>query len=167
MRFPKKTATEEAIEKISKLKGPNKAERGAMILMESAFANQDPQLQRRMVRIAHNMLVAFDKALPEVDRQLIGDVVADLTSLWNLRQKFDKGLKKLFQMRFPQHRDHLHSFLIDIEVRQLDEATYLIGRLRKRLPKLLKDLDRQERNERRRSRRKPPKRPQKSRRLIR
>lgn len=161
MRFPKKTATEEVVEKISKLKGPNKAERGGLMLLASAFAHQDVQRKRRMFRIADKMSVALDKAFPELDRQLTEDVVADLASLWNLREKLDKDLKKLFQMRFPQHRDHLHSFLIDIEVRQLDEATYLIQRLRKRVPKLLEALDQQERNERRRARTKPPKQPQK------
>lgn len=157
MKLPQKTATQEVVEKISKLKGPNKAERGGLMLLANAFAHQDVERKRRMFRIADKMSVAFDKAFPELDRQLTEDVVADLASLWNLREKLDKDLKKLFQMRFPQHRDHLHSFLIDIEVRQLDEATYLIQRLRKRVPKLLEALDRQERNERRRARTKPPK----------
>jgi hypothetical protein len=157
VKLTQKTATEEVVEKISKLKGPNKAEQGGLMLLANAFAHQDVQRKRRMFRIADKMSVAFYKAFPELDRQLTEDVVADLASLWNLREKLDKDLKKLFQMRFPQHRDHLHSFLIDIEVRQLDEATYLIQRLRKRVPKLLRALDRQERNERRRARTKPPK----------
>ena len=155
--LPQKTATQEVAEKISKLKGPNKAERGGLMLLASAFAHQDVQRKRRMFRIADKMSVAFDKAFPELDRQLTEDVVADLASLWNLREKLDKELKRLFQMRFPQHRDHLHSFLIDIEVRQLDEASYLIRRLRKRLPTLFKALDRQGRREHRRARTKPAK----------
>jgi hypothetical protein len=149
VRFSDKTAIERAMEKVSALKGPKKAERGAMIILESALANQDVQQQRRMVRIASKMQLAFEKGFPELDRQLIGDVVADLASLWSLRQKLDKDLDKLFQMRFPRHRNHLHSFLIDIEARQLDEAWYLIHRLRKRLPRLLKELDRQEHGDRR------------------
>lgn len=71
------------------------------MLLANAFAGQDTQLQRRSARITHNMLVALNKAFPEVDRQLIGDIVADLDSLWDTGQKLDKELKKLFQMRFP------------------------------------------------------------------
>lgn len=156
MRFPKKTATEDVIEKISKLKGANKSERGGLIWLASAFASQDTQLQRRSARITHNMLVALNKAFPEVDRQLIGDIVADLDSLWDTGQKLDKELKKLFQMRFPQHRNHLADFLAFIEATQIDMVEFWIGNLRKRIPKLRKDLDRQERNERR-PRTKPPK----------
>jgi hypothetical protein len=161
VKFPKKTATEQVIEKISKLKGPNKAQGGAVLWMASAFASLDAQLQRRSARIAHQMQVSLERAFPDMDPQDIGDVVADLDSLWDLGQKLDKELMRLFQMRFPQHRNHLYTFLIDIEVRQLDEASYLIGRLRKRVPKLLKELDRQERSERRRARTKLPKQPRK------
>jgi 5'-deoxynucleotidase YfbR-like HD superfamily hydrolase len=161
VRFPKKTATEEVVEKISKLKGPNKAERGGLMLLANAFASQDTQLQRRSAHITHNMLVALNKAFPEVDRQLIGDIVADLDSLWDTGQKLDKELKKLFQMRFPQHRSHLADFLAFIEATQIDMVEFWIGNLRKRVPKLRKDLDRQERNERRRARTKPPKQPRK------
>lgn len=155
MRFPKKTATEEAADKISELRGPNKAQQGAMLWMASAFANQNVRRQRRSARVAYRMQASLQKAFPDLDPQFIGDVVADLDSLWDLGQKLDTDLKKLFQMRFPQHRNHLHSFLIDIEVRQLDEASYLIRRLRKRLPTLLRALDRQERSGGRRARTKP------------
>jgi len=151
MRFPKKTTTEKVIDKISRLKGPNKAQQGAMLWM-GAFANRDTQLQGHSARMAQQTQVALQKAFPDTDPLFIGDVVADLNSLWDLRQKLDKDLERLFRMRFPQHRNHLRSFLIDIGVRQLDEGTYLIRRLRKRLPKLLKDLDRLERVERRHTR---------------
>jgi len=148
VKSPKKTATDEVVEKISKLKGPNKAERGAMIWLASASANQDTHLQRRSARITRNMLVALSKAFPDVDRQLIGDIVADLDSLWDTGQKLDKELKKLFQMRFPQHREHLREFLAFIEAVQIDMVEFWIGNLRKRIPKLQKALDRQERCER-------------------
>ena len=106
----------------------------------------------KLFQVGATRQIALGKAFPDTDPQVIGDVVADLDSLWDLRQKLDKDLKKLFQMRFPQDRDHLHSFLIDIEVRQLDETSYLIRRLRKRIPKLLKALDRQEPSQHRRRR---------------
>jgi hypothetical protein len=159
VRFPKKTATDDVIEKISKLKGPNKAERGGLMLLANAFANQDTQLQRRSARITHNMLVALNKAFPDVDGQLIGDIVADLDSLWDTGQKLDKELKKLFQMRFPEHRNHLGDFLAFIEAVQVDMVEFWIGNLRKRIPKLRKALDQQERKERRRARTKLPKQP--------
>jgi hypothetical protein len=154
VRFPRKTATDEVVEKI---KGPNKAERGGLMLLANAFANQDRQLQRRSARITHNMLVALNKAFPDVDRQLIGDIVADLDSLWDTGQKLDKELKKLFQMRFPEHRNHLGDFLAFIDAVQIDMVEFWIGNLRKKIPKLRKALDQQERNERRRARTKPPK----------
>jgi hypothetical protein len=157
VRFPKKTATEEAVEKISKLKGPKKSERGGLMLLANAFASQDTQLQRRSARITHNMLVALNKAFPEVDRQLIGDIVADLDSLWDTGQKLDKELKKLFQMQFPQHRNHLADFLAFGEATQIDMVGFWIRNLRKRIPRLRVALERQERTERLRTRTKPAK----------
>jgi hypothetical protein len=147
VRFPNKTVAEEVTDRISRLKGPNKAQRGAMHWIARASASRDKTLQRRSARVAQHMQSSLQKAFPDVDAEFIGFVVADLDSLWDLRQKLDTDLKKLFRMRFPQHRSHLHSFLIDIETRQLEEGSYLIRRLRKRLPKLLKELDRQERAE--------------------
>src|SRR5208337_158355 len=126
-------------------------------LLRRALSDHDKSLQRRSARITHNMLVALNKAFPDVDRQLIGDIVADLDSLWDTGQKLDKELKKLFQMRFPQHRNHLGDFLAFIEATQMDMVEFWIGNLRKRIPKLRKALDQQERNERRRARTKPPK----------
>jgi hypothetical protein len=154
MKFPKKTATREVVDKISKLKGPNKDAQGAMILLGSAFANQDTQIQRRSGHIVHKMLVSFKKAFPGVDAQLIGGTVADLDSLWDTGQKLDKELNKLFQMRFPQHRNHLREFLAFIEATQIEMAEFWIGNLRKRIPKLHKALDQQERTERGRARKK-------------
>src|SRR5271170_6242771 len=124
MKLAPKTATEEVISKISKLKGPNKAQRGALLWMASALANQDAQLQRRSARVAQLMQISLEKALPDTDRQLIGDVVADLNSLWDTGQKLDKELKRLFQMRFPKHRNHLAEFLSFIQATQIDMVQF-------------------------------------------
>src|SRR6266581_2094363 len=137
------------------------AANAARDLLRRASSDHDKKLQRRSARITHNMLVALNKAFPEVDQQLIGDIVADLDSLWDTGQKLDKELKKLFQMRFPQHRSHLDDFLAFVEATQIDMVEFWIGNLRKRIPKLRKDLDRQERDERRRTRTKPSKQPRK------
>ncbi len=137
------------------------AANAARDLLRRASSDHDKKLQRRSARITHNMLVALNKAFPEVDQQLIGDIVADLDSLWDTGQKLDKELKKLFQMRFPQHRSHLADFLAFVEATQIDMVEFWIGNLRKRIPKLRKDLDRQERDERRRTRTKPSKQPRK------
>lgn len=131
----------------------------AKAFLTRALKEQDISLQRRSARITHNMLVALNKAFPDVDRQLIGDIVADLDSLWDTGQKLDKELKKLFQMRFPQHRNHLGDFLAFIEATQIDMVEFWIGNLRKRIPKLRKALGQQERNERGRAQTKPPKQP--------
>lgn len=155
MNFAKKTATEEVVDKISKLQGPNKAERGAMIWLASGFANQDRELQRRSARIVRNMLRSLKSALPDTDPELIGSFVADLDSLWDTGQKLDKELQKLFKMRFPKHREHLREFLAFVEAIQIEMVQFWIGNLRKRVPKLQKALDRQERSERRRARNLP------------
>lgn len=118
-------------------------------LLAHALKTQDKALQRRSARIAHRMQVALQKAFPELDPQFIGDIVADLNSLWDTGQKLDKQLKRLFQMRFPQHRNHLREFLAFIEATQIDMVEFWIGNLRKRIPKLRQALDRQERDERR------------------
>lgn len=146
MRARQKTATEQVIEKISKLKGPNKAQQGAMIWMASAFANQDVELQRRSVRIANRMQVSLQKAFPEVDPEFIGDVVADLDSLWDTAQKLNMELEDLFRMRFPRDRNRLAEFLSFVEATQIDMVEFWIGNLRKRIPKLRRALDRQGRS---------------------
>jgi hypothetical protein len=148
MNFRKQTAMGKVIDKIPKLKGPNKAQRGAILWMASAFANQDAGRQRRSSRIAHRMQASLQNAFHDTDPQFIGDVVADIESLWSLGQKLDSDLKELFRMRFPRHLNRLHSFLIDLETRELDEASYLIRRLRKKLPTLYKALDHLERGRR-------------------
>jgi hypothetical protein len=147
----KKTETEAVVNKISRLKGPNKAEQGGMIWLASAFANQDLHLQRRSARIAANAMRVLKKALPHSDPELIGSVVADLDSLWDTGQKLDQELKRLFRMRFPQHRQHLREFFAFVEAVQIEMVEFWTGNLRRRLPKLLRELDRQERRERRAS----------------
>lgn len=153
MKLSKRTRTEFVIEKIAKLKGRNQAERGDMLWVANALANRDTKLQRRSARITHKMLRSLKKAFPDVDPQLIGDITADLDSLWDTGQKLNKELERLFHMRFPQHRQHLREFLAFIEATQIDMVEFWIGNLRQRVPKLVKDLDRQERAERRRARR--------------
>ncbi len=119
-------------------------------LLGAALRRQDKGLQRRSARIARNTLAALIKAFPGADPQLIGDIVADLNSLWDTGQKLDQQLKKLHHMRFPRNRDQLHEFLAFIEATQIGMAESWIRNLRKRVPKLRRALDRQERNERRR-----------------
>ena len=145
MRLSKNTETDELIERMSKLKGPNRAEQGAMLWMGAAFAKQDVDLRRRSARIARQTQMSLRRAFPDVDPQLIGDVVADLNSLWDVAQKLDKELKKLFHMRFPQHYNHLGEFLSFIEATQIDMVEFWIGNLRRRIPKLRKALDRRQR----------------------
>lgn len=144
VKIAKETATDEVIRKISVLKGPNGARKGAMLWIASARANRDVKLQRRSIRVAHQMQISLERAFPELDAKFIGDVVADLNSLWDLGQKLDKMLKMLFGMRFPRDHNQLRRFLIDVEVRQLGEASYLISRLNRRVPALLRSLDRQD-----------------------
>ena len=144
------------LKKIALKRGqPQETANAARDFLARALRRQDKQLQRRSARIARNTLVALNKAFPGADRQLIGDIVADLNSLWDTGQKLDKGLKKLFRMRFPQQYNSLREFLAFIEATQIGMAESWIRNLRKRIPKLRLALDRQERSDRRLARTKP------------
>jgi hypothetical protein len=136
---------------MKRVRGSTNARREPLLWIDSGFPELST-LQRRSIRIAERMRTSLKKAFPEIDSEFIRHVVADLDSLWDLGQKLDADLKKLFRMRFPKHRDELYHFLIDVEVRQLDEASYLVRQLRKRVPTLIKALHRQELSERRRTR---------------
>ena len=150
MRVREKTATEEVIDKITGLRGPCKAQQGAMIWMASAFAKQDVKLRRRSARIANQMQSALERAFPEVDPQFIGDIVADLDSLWDTGQRLDTGLQRLFRMRFPRDCNRLSEFLSFIQATQIEMAEFWIDNLSKKIPKLRRALDRQRQNGRRR-----------------
>jgi hypothetical protein len=117
-------------------------------MIANAFANQDMRLQRRSARITRNLLAALKDAAPEVDRQLIGDIVADLTSLWDTGQKLDTALNTLYQTQSDQKRIYLYDFLAFIEAIQIDMAEFWIGNLRSKIPKLRKALQKRERKER-------------------
>jgi len=145
LKFPKKTYTEKLFDKISGLRGRDKIQRGAALWIKSAVAELDLKRQRGMVRVANNTASALKKAFPELGHSLLDETADDIASLWNLRKKLDDDLNRLFDLRFPRHYNHLRSLLVDIEVRQLDEGTYLINRLRKRISKLIRALDRRER----------------------
>jgi hypothetical protein len=135
--------TSEAIERVAKLRGPAKAHKAALILLGRGLANHDTAQRQRSVRITKSMLTAFRRAFPEVDHQVIGDIVADLDSLWDTGQQLDGELRKFFRMRFPQDREELREFLAFIEAVQIEMVGFWIGNLRNRIPKLLHALDRQ------------------------
>jgi len=113
-------------------------------LIMRALKRQDKALQRRSAEMARKTLRAMNRVFPEVDRQLIGDIVADLNSLWDARQKLDKDLKGLFRMRFPQGRQRRSEFLSRIEANQIEMASYWIRRLRRNITKLRLALNREE-----------------------
>ena len=143
MKFPKKTSTEEFLDKSSKLKGPNKDLQAAAIMLGDAAARVDHKLVKRSTNLAHRLLLSLKKALPETDPQLIGDFVAEVSDLWDYGQKLDKTLNEISHMRFPQHREHMREALVAIEVQQFDYALDCIKGLQKTLPKLKQGLDRQ------------------------
>jgi hypothetical protein len=142
VRFPKKTGTEEFLDKFSKLRGPNKDMQGAATLLGDAAARVDGKLSKRSLKFVHELLVSLKKALPETDPQLIGDFVAEITDLWGYGQKLDKTLTELCNMQFPKHREHMREALVAIEVQQFDYVLDCIRGLRKTLPKIKRALDR-------------------------
>ena len=113
-------------------------------LIMRALKRQDKTLQRRSAEMSRKTLRAMNRVFPEVDRQLIGDIVADLNSLWDAGQKLDKDLKGLFRMRFPQDRLRRNEFLSGIEANQIEMSNYWIRRLRRNMTKLRLALNREE-----------------------
>ncbi len=141
-----KTSTEELVEKLSKLKAPNKDLQAAAMMLGDAAARVDTKLVKRSTELAHRLLLSVKKALPKADPQLLGDFVAEVSDLWDYGQKLDKILKEVCDMRLPQHQEHLREALVAIEVQQFDYALDSIKGLQKTLPKLKQALDRQARN---------------------
>jgi hypothetical protein len=86
----------------------------------------------------------LNRALPETDRQLIGDFVAEVTDLWGYGQKLDKTLTQLCEMRLPQHLKHMEDAFLNIEVDQCYNALDCIQGLQKSLPKLKRGLEKRE-----------------------
>ncbi|MFI5113014.1 MAG: hypothetical protein ACHP9S_09325 [Terriglobales bacterium] len=138
-----KTSTEDFLVKFSKLKGPNKVLQAAALMLADAAGRVDHKLTKRHVQLAHCLLLSLNKALPDTDRQLIGDFVAEVTDLWDYGQELDKTLKELCEMRLPQHSERMREALVGIEVTQFDYALDCIKGLQKSLPKLKQALDRQ------------------------
>jgi hypothetical protein len=145
--IPKTTMANDVMQLASKVRGPNKTKQIGLHWIAMASARRDADLESRSRLITQNTLAALSRAFPEFDPELIGDIVADLDSLWDTGQQLNDELKRLFKMRFPKHRQHLREFLAFISAIQLDMAEFWIRNLRKKVPKLLKELDRQERGE--------------------
>jgi hypothetical protein len=141
-----KTSTEELVEKVSKLKAPNKDLQAAAMMLGDAAARVDHKLMERSTNLAHRLLLTLKKALPETDPQLIGDFVAEVSDLWDYGQKLDKTLTELCNMQIPKHQEHMREALVAIEVQQFDYALDCIKGLQKTLPKLKQALDRQAKN---------------------
>jgi hypothetical protein len=93
--------------------------------------------------ITHNMIVGLKKALPKTNPQLIGDVVAHLSSMWDAGQKLDKNLRTLGELRSPQDLANLKDVLLDIEVIQLDYVRFWTSLLKKTIPRLRKAAERE------------------------
>ncbi len=136
-----KTSTEELVEKVSKLKAPNKDLQAAAMMLGDAAARIDHKLMKRSTKLAHRLLLSLKKALPETDPQLIGDFVAEVSDLWDYGQKLDKTLTELCNMQFPRHHERMREALVAIEVQQFDYALDCIRGLQKTLPKIKRALD--------------------------
>ncbi|MGD0826130.1 MAG: hypothetical protein ABR908_16215, partial [Terriglobales bacterium] len=90
-----KASTEGLVQKVSKLKGPNKDLQAAAVMLGDAAARVDHKLMKRSTKLAHRLLLTLKKALPDTDPQLIGDFVAEVSDLWDYGQKLDKTLAEL------------------------------------------------------------------------
>jgi len=88
------------------------------------------------MRLVSGLMRSLKRAFPEVNPQLIGDIVADLDDLWDYGQQLDRDLWAPCRIRLPRDRNALQSLLTGIEVQQVDYARDCIERLHKNLPRL-------------------------------
>jgi len=139
---PMKASTEGLVQKVSKLKGPNKDLQAAAVMLGDAAARVDHKLMKRSTKLAHRLLLTLKKALPDTDPQLIGDFVAEVSDLWDYGQKLDKTLAELCDMQIPKHQEQMREALVAIEVQQFDYALDCVRGLQKTLPKIKRALDR-------------------------
>lgn len=136
----------EFIIKMIRKRGGRDIGKGLGMLINWAEAHQDRTLIHRSIRFTGDVVSALKKAMPEVDPELIGSMVAALTDLWETGQTLDKELKKLAKLRLPQDRERLRDTLVWLDAIQVDMASYWIREVRRDLPRLLDALNRQERN---------------------
>src|SRR5690348_17690211 len=97
---------ESVVNKLSKRRGRDVA-RGAGMLINWAEAHRDRALAQRSIRLTSDIIANLKKAMPNLNSELIGTVVAALTDLWETGQKLDKEMKKLAKLRLPQGREQL------------------------------------------------------------
>ena|SRR5579864_1649293 len=105
--------------------------------------------QKSVGALVHEMLVTLKKVLPKTDHQLIGDLVADLSSLWTAAQQFETTLDALSKLRTPRDLAQLESLLIDIRVHQCSESAWWIDGLKETVPKLESEVEKEMRRQRR------------------
>ncbi len=152
MEIHRPTPPASVIKMLSKRGGKDVA-KGLGTLLGWAESQTDHSLSRRSLQLVHETLPVLKAATPDVDPELVGEVVAALADLWAAGRKLDKDLKAISKFRLPRDRARLRRLLIEIEAHQLDEPEYWISVIRKRLPKLYEALDRKRRKSRVRRRR--------------
>jgi hypothetical protein len=141
-----KTSTEELIERVSKLKTPNRDLQAAAMMIGDAAARVDRKRIKRSVELVNRLLLNLKKALPETDPKLLGDFAAEVSDLWDYGQKLDKTVVEICKMRLPKHHDQLREALVAIEVQQFDYVLDCIHGLQKTLPKIKRALDHRAKN---------------------
>ena len=130
-----------ALEGMASAEGqPRAVRQEARNLLAKALGRQDPLLLKRGVLVARKMEAAFRDAVPHADPQLVDNIVSELEDLWELGQRLDKEIKKLFGMRFPRDQALLADLLRGILVRHLEMGAYHIRSLTREIPELLRIL---------------------------
>src|SRR5208282_5131793 len=113
-------------------KRPTRAQQNQAVLKFRA----DEERHQRSMRLVGGLMRSLKKAFPQVNPQLLGDIVADLDDLWDYGQQLDGDVWALCRIRLPKDRDAMQSLLTTIDVQQFDYAKDCIQRLHKNLPKL-------------------------------
>jgi hypothetical protein len=125
---------------------------GELVIVEHPLT----KIQKRDAALIHEMLVALKKVLPRTDHQLIGDLVADLSSLFTAAQQFNKTLDALSKLQSPRGLEQLEDLLGDLRVHQCSESVWWIDGLKKTVPKLENEVEKERRRQRRLARTKRP-----------
>jgi hypothetical protein len=141
MKRDKKKGSRISNRRLVVVKGPD----GMLEIVGRPFT----KLQKRDAALVHGMLVALKKVLPKTDHQLIGDLVADLSSLWTAAQEFDKTLDALSKLQSSRDLAQLEDLLIDLRVHQCSESVWWIDGLKKVVPKLENEVEKEMRRQRR------------------
>src|SRR5580704_19570969 len=107
VNIPKKKDARPLAEKLLAVEGPGAELEIAKLVFADLVSRTAGKNRERGIDPTHGILVALKKVLPNTNRQLIGDAVADLSSLWSAAQRLEETLNAIAKLRSPRDLDKL------------------------------------------------------------